>query len=123
RKRALLRAAQIQRQLLPLTTPDLEGYELSGACVPAEEVAGDFYGWTVAEAGSVDITVADVMGKGVPSALVMAVLRTALRLTPPSFGPGDRVRAAAASMVGGGDDGLFVTLFHARVDLASGTVR
>src|SRR5207247_5902428 len=68
--------------------------------------------------------VADVMGKGVPAALVMAVVRTALRQAEPSLGPAGRVRAAADSIAAGmSADGLFVTLFHARLDPAAGLLR
>jgi serine phosphatase RsbU (regulator of sigma subunit) len=84
-------------------------------------VAGDFYDWVLNDDGSLDVTVADVMGKGVGAALVMAVLRTALRSAPPNVRPAQRVAVAATSMAHGmGEDGLFVTLFHARLDTATG---
>jgi PAS domain S-box-containing protein len=124
RKRALERAASIQRRLLPQSTPEIAGYELAGACLPAQEVAGDFYDWVLTADGCLDLTVADVMGKGIPSALVMAVVRTALRSAPPSLSPVERVRIAAASVGLGTDgDGMFVTLFHARLDPSSGVLR
>src|SRR5207249_1848609 len=76
RRRQLDQAAEIQRGLLPRTTPPLQGYELAGACCPAQEVAGDFYDWTLSEdGGHLDLTVADVMGKGLGSGLVMATVR------------------------------------------------
>lgn len=124
RRRQGERAAHIQRQLLPQTTPDIKGYDLAGTCLPAQEVAGDFYDWVASADGSIDITVADVMGKGVGAALVMAVLRTAMRSAPASLGPGARVSVAADSLVGGmSDEGLFITLFHARLDVGSGILR
>jgi PAS domain S-box-containing protein len=123
RRRQAQRAIHIQRQLLPRSTPALDGYELAGACLPAEDVAGDFYDWVVVD-GCLDLTVADVMGKGVGAALVMAVLRTALRAPAPTIGPAARVRSAAGMMdFGMEDEGLFVTLFHARLDTASGLLR
>ncbi len=121
RRRQAQRAAQIQRRLLPQAAPQIDGYELAGACLPAQDVAGDLYDW-VASDGAIDITVADVMGKGVGAALVMAVVRTALRSSPPTVGPAARVQKAADS-VSLGDDGLFVTLFHARLDTGSGRLR
>jgi len=104
--------------------PTIAGYELAGSCRPAEDVAGDFYDWMLGDDGRVDVTVADVMGKGVGAALVMAVLRTALRSASPALGPAARLRIAAASMARGlGEEGLFVTLFQARLDMASGRVQ
>src|SRR5205807_4358856 len=91
---------------------------------PAQDVSGDFYDWVQFDAGILDVTVADVMGKGMAAALVMAALRTALRAAGPAPAPGERACVAAEAMALGMEtDGLFVTLFHARVDLASGTVR
>jgi PAS domain S-box-containing protein len=115
------RAIHIQRQLLPQATPVIQGYDLAGACRPAQDVAGDFYDWVTSADGCIDVTVADVMGKGMGAALVMAVLRTALRSAPASLGPAARVRVAADSLARGlSDEGLFITLFHGRLDVASG---
>jgi len=114
-------AARIQRDLLPKETPQLQGYDLAAVCVPQQEVAGDFYDWSGPEEGEFDLTLADVMGKGVGSALVMATLRTALRATPHEVSPGARLKQVAESLTRGlTDEGLFVTMFHARLDLASG---
>jgi PAS domain S-box-containing protein len=121
RKLQTRRAAHVQRQLLPQAVLQLDGYELAGACRPAEDVAGDFYDWVTAADGGLDVTVADVMGKGVGAALVMAVVRTALRSASPALGPAERVRLAAESIgLGMSGEGLFVTLFHARLAADSG---
>jgi PAS domain S-box-containing protein len=117
------RAAHVQRLLLPEAPPELAGYDVAGACRPAADVAGDFYDWLLSD-GHLDVTVADVMGKGMASALVMAVLRTALRSAPARYGPAARVRLAADSLgLGMTGEGLFVTLFHARLSLATGRLR
>jgi len=87
-----------------------------------EDVAGDFYDWMAVADGRVDLTVADVMGKGVGAGMVMATLRAVLRAAPRDLGPADRAMLAAESMVGL-DAGLFVTMFHARLEPASGELR
>jgi PAS domain S-box-containing protein len=115
------RAAIIQRRLLPQSTPTLGGYELAGVCLPAQNVAGDFFDWVVAE-GHLDVTVADVMGKGMGAALVMAALRTALRATPATLGPARRMALADESMALV-LEGLFVTVVQVRLDLGSGRLR
>jgi serine phosphatase RsbU (regulator of sigma subunit) len=87
-------------------------------------VGGDFYDWVGPQAGQLDLTVADVMGKGVGAALVMATLRAALRSAPHELGPAARVGLASESISHGlTDEGLFVTLFHARLDLGTGVLR
>jgi PAS domain S-box-containing protein len=124
RRRQAERAAHIQRQLLPQGVPEIDGFDLAAVCVPAEDVAGDFYDWTVQDHGTVELTVADVMGKGVGAALVMAVLRTALRSAPADLDPATQVGLAASSMnLGADDEGLFVTLFHAHLDVGTGLLR
>src|SRR5207302_1712191 len=72
-------AAKIQRELLPHMVPEVEGYEVAGACLSAMEVAGDFYDWVLDDEGQLQFTVADVMGKGMGAALVTATLRAVLR--------------------------------------------
>jgi serine phosphatase RsbU (regulator of sigma subunit) len=124
RRQQLERAAEVQRGLLPQSTPQLDGYDLAGACRPAQDVAGDFYDWTLLEDGQLDLTVADVMGKGLGPGLVMATVRAVLRAAPAELGPAARVRLAAEFLsLEAGDEGLFVTLFHGRLDLATGVLR
>ena len=124
RKQQAQQAAQIQRQLLPSETPRIDGYDLAGTCRPALDVAGDFYDWMVSPDRQLDITVADVMGKGVAAALVMATLRATLRAVPLAMGPLERARAMSESLAAGiTDEGLFVTLFNCRLDTATKKLR
>src|SRR5205823_14426873 len=53
-KRQSVRAARIQRDLWPQTVPELDGYDLAGACRPAEDVAADLYDWRVTPDGDLD---------------------------------------------------------------------
>jgi serine phosphatase RsbU (regulator of sigma subunit) len=87
-------------------------------------VAGDLYDWSVTPDGDLDLTVADVMGKGIGAALVMATLRASLRSAPVGLGPAERLRLAADSAALGGDEeGLFVTVFQARLRPSTGELR
>jgi serine phosphatase RsbU (regulator of sigma subunit) len=87
-------------------------------------MAGDFFDWVLREDGLLDVTIADVMGKGMAAALVMAAVRTGLRAVTPGAGPAERVRIAAESLaLGRNEEGLFVTLFQARLDPATGVLR
>jgi PAS domain S-box-containing protein len=125
RRAHMERAAAIQRLLLPRSPLAIGRYELAGACVAAQDMSGDFFDWMLHEDGHLDITVADVMGKGVDAALVMAALRTALRAASPSMSPAERMRCAeqAMSTMVDLDSGLFVTAFHARLHLPTGEIR
>ena len=66
----LARAAKVQRSLLPQTYPDLPDYEFSARCLPAREVGGDFYDWFESSPGVWNVMLVDVMGKGMPAALL-----------------------------------------------------
>ena len=72
-------AAGIQRMLLPQSMPHLPAWSLSGDCLPAREVGGDYFDFIPRADNSCLVVVADVMGKGIPAALVATMLRTALR--------------------------------------------
>src|SRR6266705_5070180 len=72
-------ARQVQLELLPARDPQLEGFDISAYNFPTEEVSGDYYDWVRIYDDQIGIVVADVSGKGVPAALLMAFLRASLR--------------------------------------------
>src|SRR5256714_2850839 len=72
-------ARQVQLQLLPARDPQLEGFDISAYNFPTEEVSGDYYDWVRIYDDQIGIVIADVSGKGVPAALLMAFLRASLR--------------------------------------------
>ena len=74
----LLFAREVQEHLLPQTLPSLPGLELAAFYQSAEQVGGDYYDAFLTASGSLCLVIADVSGKGVPAALVMAALRAAL---------------------------------------------
>jgi sigma-B regulation protein RsbU (phosphoserine phosphatase) len=120
----LSRAAEIQADLLPGTAPTLQGWDLAARCVPAHQVGGDFYDWQHSLSGTLTITVGDVMGKGIPAALLMASVRAVLRAVAPSCSPAAAVQTAASVLATDlTRSGAFVTLFHAQLELATGRLR
>jgi sigma-B regulation protein RsbU (phosphoserine phosphatase) len=72
-------ARQVQLELLPPRDPRLEGFDISAYNFPTEEVSGDYYDWVRTYEDQIGIVIADVSGKGVPAALLMAFLRASLR--------------------------------------------
>ncbi len=71
-------AHTIQRELLPEADPLLPGYDLSGVNVASGEVGGDYYGFIDITPNKMGLAIADVSGKGVPAALIMASFRASL---------------------------------------------
>ena len=72
-------ARQVQLELLPAGDPKLEGFDISAYNYPTEEVSGDYYDWVSIYEDQIGLVIADVSGKGVPAALLMAFLRASLR--------------------------------------------
>ncbi len=72
-------ARGIQQRLLPVESPWVEGYELIGLNTPCEAVGGDNYDFIQLEGGRWMIVIGDVVGHGVPAALLMANLYASMR--------------------------------------------
>ena len=72
-------AASIQASLLPTQMPELRSWQAHGACQNASEVGGDYYDVLGRPDGSLLVVIADVMGKGLPAALVASMFRAAVR--------------------------------------------
>ena len=82
-------AREVQRELLPHAAPSFEGLELAGVCRPAVAVGGDYYDYLQHADGRPGIVIADISGKGVPAALLMASLQASVRsLFPTVADPG-----------------------------------
>jgi serine phosphatase RsbU (regulator of sigma subunit)/pSer/pThr/pTyr-binding forkhead associated (FHA) protein len=72
-------AHQVQRGFLPLTMPEVEGYEFYAHYEPAQEVGGDYYGFVPLGPRRLAFSLGDVAGKGVAAALLMAKLSSDAR--------------------------------------------
>jgi len=72
-------ARQVQLALLPARDPQIDGFEISAYNFPTEEVSGDYYDWVRIYDDQIGMVIADVSGKGMPAALLMAFLRASLR--------------------------------------------
>src|SRR6266852_2059583 len=73
-------AAQGQRLFLPSRKPAIDGLEIAGMMLPLRGVGGDYYDYIPIDAHTIQVVIADVAGKGVPAALLMAATEAALRL-------------------------------------------
>ncbi len=119
----LEQAAKVQRDLLPRSAPVLAGWDLAGTCVPSFAIGGDFFDWYPND-GGVEFVVADVMGKGIPAALVTATVRAVMRGIDLTGGPGASIRSAAKALTHDLEEtGTFVTMFLGQLDGATGTLR
>ena len=72
---ALERARVVQRRLLPQEKPSLATLDYAGHCIQARIIGGDYYDFLDMGPGVVGFVLADVAGKGIPAALLMASLQ------------------------------------------------
>jgi sigma-B regulation protein RsbU (phosphoserine phosphatase) len=72
-------AKQVQARLFPQRIAPVETLEYQGGCVQAREVGGDYYDFLNLGPGRVGLVLADVAGKGISAALMMANLQASLR--------------------------------------------
>ncbi len=72
-------AKEVQEQLFPRHFPQMPGVELYAACHAARMVSGDYYDFIPLAPNRVAIVIADISGKGISAALLMASLQAALR--------------------------------------------
>ncbi|HNS51056.1 MAG TPA: SpoIIE family protein phosphatase [Anaerolineae bacterium] len=114
---------EIQLGLLPTGAPVIPGWEFAVHYQPARLVGGDYYDLIeFADApGRLGIVIADVVGKGVPAALFMALGRTVIRaMATGSRSPAEVLVGANPVILKDSHSGLFLTAFYALLDTATG---
>jgi sigma-B regulation protein RsbU (phosphoserine phosphatase) len=88
-------AADVQRRLLPARAVALETVEYTGRCVQARAVGGDYYDFLDLGNGVLGLVLADISGKGLYAALLMANLQASLRSLSARLATGDPVQVLA----------------------------
>jgi sigma-B regulation protein RsbU (phosphoserine phosphatase) len=116
-------ARQVQLELLPARDPELEGFDISAYNFPTEEVSGDYYDWVRIYDDQIGIVIADVSGKGVPAALLMAFLRASLRAaTHIGYAPHISMSKVNYLLWESIERNQFVTAFYGILDAANRTI-
>src|SRR5215467_5306198 len=72
-------AKEVQARLFPQKFPSLQTLEYAGRCIQARDVGGDYYDFLSLGPGRMGIVLADIVGKGIPGALLMANLQADVR--------------------------------------------
>ncbi|WP_456276981.1 SpoIIE family protein phosphatase [Bacillus sp. AK128] len=77
-------AANVQQTLLGTKVPRVKGLDIGAISVPARQMNGDYFHFVEDESGSISMAVADVIGKGIPAALCMSMIKYAMDSLPES---------------------------------------
>ena len=118
-------ATQVQSRLFPQTLPRMNWLEYAGACIPARAVGGDYYDFLQLGPDRLGLVVADVAGKGIAAALLMANLQANLRsqFALALEQPERLLQKVNRLFCDNTPDGTFATLFFADYDDSSGYLR
>src|SRR5699024_12364078 len=68
----------MQKTLLSTEIPHIEGIDIGAISVPLHQMNGDYYHFITGNDGSMGVAIADVIGKGVPAALSMSMIKYAM---------------------------------------------
>ncbi len=117
-------ANEVQRILLPSEPPVIAGFEVAGTNMPARYVSGDYFDYIALDEDRTGVVIADVSGKGIPAALLMAMTRTALRLLARGGGePADVIRRLNAQLYPDIREDMFISLAYVEIDRRSDEIR
>jgi phosphoserine phosphatase RsbU/P len=112
---------KMQLSMLPEACPSVPGWEFAASYEAAHLVGGDFYDFIALEPRRMGLVIADVVGKGVPAALLMAVSRATIRTMAMSgHRPADVLAQANELIVRDSRSDLFLTAAYAELETDSG---
>lgn len=135
-ERELQVALEVQSSLIPARTPQIPGWEFAALWKPARVVGGDYYDFIPVNLAKVQlersaksnspsqglgIVIADVSDKGMGAAMFMTLTRAVVRASiAPARAPAECISRANALIAADAANGMFVTLFYAQLNPASG---
>jgi len=113
-------AAIVQRRMIPEHAPEIVNLDVAATYRPCFQIGGDLYDFIKIDDNTLVVAIADVIGKGIPAAIMMSMFRGTLR----AYADGGHHRHSMAEIVeklnktsySECDDGEFITLFLAIID-------
>jgi phosphoserine phosphatase RsbU/P len=106
-------ASNMQQTLLGTSIPAVEGLDIAAVSVPAKKMNGDYYHFVQDENDSVSVAIADVIGKGIPAALCMSMIKYAMDSLPEYRNEPNAVLESLNRVVEQNvDASMFITMFY-----------
>jgi len=120
-QRQLRVASRVQQRLFPQLSPPVFTLDYVGFCRPALGMSGDYYDFLDLAPGKLGLLVTDVVGKGIPAALLMASVHGCVRTHAPRLGDrcGEVLSRLNTSLYESTDAATFATIFYAVYDEAT----
>lgn len=105
-------AASMQQTLLGTKIPCLSSLDIGAISVPAKQMSGDYYHFVSHENGAISVAIADIIGKGIPAALCMSMIKYSMDSMPDdSQAPGDVLERLNRVVEQNVDPTMFITMF------------
>lgn len=106
-------AANMQQTLLGTQVPDVDCLDIGAISVPARQMSGDYYHFVQDEQGTVSVAIADVIGKGIPAALCMSMIKYSMDSLPEGRHEPSHVLESLNRVVEQNvDPTMFITMFY-----------
>src|SRR5205814_10458527 len=122
-RRELSEALRIQQRLLPQQLPQIDGWELAVSWQPASGVGGDCFDAIRFGDTRLAMTIADVVGKGIPAALLMSNLQAAVRAFASEVAePQGLCQQVNRILCGNIAEGRFISFFYCVLDATAGVL-
>lgn len=113
-------AVGMQQTLLPPAPPALQGVDIGVISVAAKQMSGDYYNFVDHGSGALGVAIADIIGKGIPAALCMSMIKYAMdRLDGPPFtplSPSEILRDLNTVVERNVDPSMFITMVYGVYD-------
>jgi sigma-B regulation protein RsbU (phosphoserine phosphatase) len=111
-------AQQVQSSLLPKELPAYPSVELAAFNLPAMEIGGDYYDCIEIDDKHIGLAIADVSGKGVGGALMMAVCRSVLRVNARNvYDPASMLSSLNQTLASNLADDMFISMLYMVLNL------
>lgn len=110
-------AARMQKKVIPQDIKNVLGLDVANYFAPAKEIGGDFYDYYIHGENLFSITMADVSGKGVPAAFLMALARSIMRtLATKGVAPREDLEGLNQIIYQDITEDMFITVMHCKYD-------
>lgn len=113
-------AREVQQRLFPQQLPEVAALHYAGHCRPARGVGGDYYDFLALASGRLGLAIADISGKGIPAALLMASLQASVRGQSQNSGNVAELMTQVNGLVyDASAENRYATFFYAQFDPAT----
>ncbi|SFE35817.1 serine phosphatase [Lentibacillus persicus] len=114
-KSEIAMAAGMQETLLATTKPEIDCLDIGVVSVSANQMSGDYYHFLKGRDDSIGIAIADVIGKGIPAALCMSMIKYSMDSFPEAtMNPKTILKNLNRVVERNVDAGMFITMFYAQ---------